>query len=102
MLPVVAGRAETRRQILLYSIVLAPLGASPWLLGYAGLLYGAVSMIGGVAMIALAGRIVTLGDGEGGLPAAKRLFAVSILYLFALFAVLLLDSELGAPGRLVL
>ena len=102
MLPVVAGRAETRRQILLYSIVLAPLGASPWLLGYAGLLYGAVSMIGGAAMIALAGRIVALGDGEGGLSVAKRLFAVSILYLFALFAVLLLDSALGAPGRLML
>jgi protoheme IX farnesyltransferase len=102
MLPVVAGRAETRRQILLYSVVLAPLGASPWLLGYAGLLYGAASMIGGAAMIALASRIVALGDGEGSLSAAKRLFAVSILYLFALFAVLLLDSGLGAPGRLAL
>ena len=41
MLPVVAGEAETRRQILLYSIVLAPIGALPWLFGFAGLLYGA-------------------------------------------------------------
>jgi protoheme IX farnesyltransferase len=102
MLPVVAGRAETRRQILLYSIVLAPLGASPWLLGYAGLIYGVSAIIGGAAMIVLAGRIMALGDGNGGLPAAKRLFAISILYLFVLFAVLLLDSVLGAPGRLVL
>jgi heme o synthase len=102
MLPVVAGRAETRRQILLYSIVLAPLGASPWLLGYAGLIYGVTAIIGGAAMIVLSGRIMALGDGNGGLPAAKRLFAISILYLFVLFAVLLLDSVLGAPGRLVL
>jgi heme o synthase len=102
MLPVVAGRPETRRQILLYSIVLAPIGASPWLLGYAGLIYGVTAILGGAAMIALASRIMALGDGDGGIPAAKRLFGLSILYLFVLFAVLLLDSALGAPGRLVL
>ena len=38
MLPVVAGETETRRQILIYSAVLAPVGALPWLFGYAGLL----------------------------------------------------------------
>ena len=36
MLPVVAGETETRRQILIYSVVLAPVGALPWLIGYAG------------------------------------------------------------------
>jgi UbiA prenyltransferase family len=46
MLPVVAGEAETRRQILLYSLVLAPLGAAPWFLGYAGPLYGVVAVAG--------------------------------------------------------
>ncbi len=102
MLPVVAGRAETRRQIFLYSIVLAPVGVSPWLSGYAGLLYGVTATIGGAAMIVLAGRIMALVDGDGGLVAAKRLFGVSILYLFVLFAVLLVDSALGAPGRLML
>src|SRR5215469_8387594 len=56
MLPVVAGEAETRRQIVLYSLILAPLGASPWLLGYAGPLYGIVAVAGGAAMIALALR----------------------------------------------
>ncbi len=102
MLPVVSGRPETRRQILLYAIILAPVGASPWLLGYAGLLYGATSVAGGAAMVALASRIMALGDGEGDLPAAKRLFGVSIVYLFVLFAVLLLDSSLGSPGRIAL
>jgi heme o synthase len=102
MLPVVSGRAETRRQILLYSMVLTPIGLSPWLLGYAGLLYGITAMIGGAAMVALAGKIMALGDGDGSVPAAKRLFGVSILYLFVLFAVLLLDSVLGGPGRIML
>src|SRR6476660_1087962 len=43
MLPVVAGARETRRQILLYTLLLAPLGVAPWLLGYAGLSYGIVA-----------------------------------------------------------
>jgi protoheme IX farnesyltransferase len=99
MLPVVAGYPETRRQILLYSLVLAPLGASPWLLGYAGLLYGLTAIAAGVLMIWLAVRITTLGDADVGDRAAKRLFGVSILYLFVLFAVLLIDDRLGSPGR---
>jgi len=102
MLPVVAGRAETRRQILLYSIILAPVGASPWLLGYAGLLYGVTAIVAGAAMIGLSLHIMALGDEDEGLRAAKRLFGVSILYLFVLFAVLLIDHLLGAPGRALL
>ena len=57
MLPVVAGAKETRRQILLYAIVLAPIGASPWLLGYAGAAYGAVATASGAFMVALAWRL---------------------------------------------
>jgi heme o synthase len=99
MLPVVAGYPETRRQILLYSMVLAPVGAAPWLFGYAGPLYGVTALIAGVVMIRLSLRIRALGDGDEGFRAAKRLFGVSILYLFMLFAVLLIDDLLGAPGR---
>src|SRR5712672_4080592 len=102
MLPVVAGRAETRRQILLYSIILAPAGASPWLLGYSGLLYGVTAIVAGAAMIGLSLHIMALGDEDEGLRAAKRLFGVSILYLFVLFAVLLIDDLLGAPWRVLL
>ncbi len=57
MLPVVAGDGETRRQILLYTLVLAPLGVAPWLLGYAGPLYGVVALGAGAVMIALALRV---------------------------------------------
>ena len=91
MLPVVAGAAETRRQILIYSLILAPLGAAPWLAGYAGLLYGAVAVVAGAGMVALAVQVKR----ETGLVAAKRLFAFSILYLFVLFAVLLADDRLS-------
>jgi heme o synthase len=99
MLPVVAGYPETRRQILLYSLALAPIGASPWLFGYAGVVYGATAIVAGAVMVWLAVKIRVLGDGVEGDRAAKRLFGVSILYLFALFAVLLIDDRLGAPGR---
>jgi protoheme IX farnesyltransferase len=99
MLPVVAGYPETRRQILLYSLVLAPIGASPWLLGYAGLPYGVTAVGAGVVMVWLSIKIKILGDADEGDRAAKRLFGVSILYLFVLFAMLLIDDRLGAPGR---
>jgi len=102
MLPVVAGHAETRRQILLYSMMLAPVGASPWLLGYSGLLYGVTAIAAGATMIGMSLRIVALGDRDEGARAGKRLFGVSILYLFVLFAVLLIDDRLGAPGRILL
>ena len=91
MLPVVAGDAETRRQILIYSLILAPLGAAPWLAGYAGLFYGVVATAAGIGILALAVQVRR----ESGLVAAKRLFAFSILYLFALFAVLLVDDRLS-------
>jgi len=53
-------------------------------------------------MIGLSLHIMALGDEDEGLRAAKRLFGVSILYLFVLFAVLLIDHLLGAPGRALL
>src|SRR6516164_9032626 len=57
MLPVVAGTDETRRQILLYSIVLMAVGIAPWLLGYRGAVYGTTALVAGMAMVALAARV---------------------------------------------
>jgi heme o synthase len=90
---VVAGAAETRRQILLYTFVLAPIGLAPWLLGYAGPVYGLVAAATGAVMIWLALRVRAERDGH---TASKQMFAFSILYLFLLFAVLLTEHELGA------
>jgi len=98
MLPVVAGLAETRRQILLYTLLLAPLGAAPWFLGYTGLAYGVVALAAGTGMIALALRVRAERDGQqtNNNSASKQLFGFSILYLFVLFAVLLVD-RVAAP-----
>jgi protoheme IX farnesyltransferase len=95
MLPVVAGAAETRRQILLYSLLLVPVGAAPWLLGYADVFYGATALIGGGLMVALAWRLWAEGAGPRAAQTAKRLFGFSILYLFVLFAVLLVEGVLA-------
>jgi protoheme IX farnesyltransferase len=88
MLPVVAGAAETRRQILYYTLVLAPVGVAPWLLGYAGAVYGITAVLAGAAMIGLAVRIRREARGHA---ASRQMFAFSILYLFLLFAMLLVD-----------
>jgi protoheme IX farnesyltransferase len=95
MLPVVAGAAATRRQILIYSLLLLPVGAAPWLLGYAGLVYGIASLVAGALMVAFAWRVWTSTEGVRATSAARQMFAYSILYLFALFAVLLIESVAG-------
>jgi protoheme IX farnesyltransferase len=92
MLPVVSGARETRRQILIYTLILAPLGVAPWLLGFAGPVYGVTAILTGAAMLALVIRLLT----ERSDRAAKHLFAFSILYLFLLFAFLLIDRAVGA------
>jgi protoheme IX farnesyltransferase len=97
MLPVVAGVAETKRQILAHALLLAPVGVSPYLFGYAGLLYGVAAAIAGVTIVALALRLKTATSDNAAHVAAKRLFSFSLLYLFALFAVLLADHWLGRP-----
>jgi protoheme IX farnesyltransferase len=92
MLPVVAGDQETRRQILLYTFLLAPLGVAPWFLGYAGATYGIVALAIGGVMIALAFRVRAERQGH---VASKQLFGFSIVYLFLLFAMLLVDRISG-------
>jgi heme o synthase len=92
MLPVVAGDQATRRQILIYTLILAPLGVTPWLLGYAGPTYGVAALAVGGIMIALALRVRAERSGH---TASKQMFAFSILYLFLLFAMLLVDRMSG-------
>jgi protoheme IX farnesyltransferase len=89
MLPVAAGPVETKRQILLYSILLVTASLLPWVFGFAGAIYGATAAVFGAAMILLALR---LRRSIAERKAAHRLFAFSILYLFALFAMLLADA----------
>jgi heme o synthase len=90
MLPVVAGRAATTRQILIYSVFLVPISLLPWALGFAGAIYGAVSLICGALFVVLAWQLRRAG--ENNRQAAHRLFAFSIVYLFILFAALLASN----------
>jgi protoheme IX farnesyltransferase len=98
MLPVVAGGTETRRQILLYSITLVPVGVAPWLFGYADAVYGITALVAGLFMVAFAWRVRNEREGARADRAAHHLFAFSILYLFVLFAVLLVEGGLGGFG----
>jgi protoheme IX farnesyltransferase len=91
MLPVVAGTQETVRQIRLYAIALFPVGMAPWLIGAAGPLYGVTAAGAGAIMLGLAWSV------RGSGREAKALFGYSILYLFVLFAVLLVDHVLFGP-----
>jgi protoheme IX farnesyltransferase len=99
MLPVVAGKPATARQILLYSLLLVPASMAPWALGFAGTLYGTVAAFGAVIFVALAIQVSRSNGGDR--RAAHRLFAFSIFYLFALFAALLADHRIEA-GAFVL
>ena len=92
MLPVVRGERETRRQILLYTLVLVPLGVAPWLIGLCGPIYGVVAIATGAVMLGLAIRLLS----DRSDRTAKHLFAFSILYLFLLFAFMLIDRAMGA------
>jgi protoheme IX farnesyltransferase len=91
MLPVVAGAQETRRQILIYSLMLVPLAVLPALIGLGGAAYLAASLVLGLAFLALAVDVFVKREGRAADRAARRLFAFSILYLFLLFAVLLAE-----------
>jgi protoheme IX farnesyltransferase len=93
MLPVVAGDSTTRRQILLYTAILAPVGIAPWFFGYTGALYGATAVAAGAIMIVLAWQV--LRERRPADRASRNLFAFSILYLFVLFAVLLVERGWG-------
>jgi protoheme IX farnesyltransferase len=94
MMPVVKGKASTRRQILAYALALLPAGMAPAFIGLGGPLYLAVSVLGGLAMVAGAFAVLREKD-ETREPTARRLFAVSICYLFALFASLIAEHVLG-------
>jgi protoheme IX farnesyltransferase len=90
ILPVVGGRAATTRQILIYSVLLVPVSVLPWVLGFAGTMYGVVALACGAILIVLALRLRK--STESDRQAAHRLFVFSICYLFALFAALLASN----------
>jgi protoheme IX farnesyltransferase len=93
MMPVVAGEVSTRWQVLLYTLVLVPLGIAPWALGFAGPVYGTVASVTGAIMLGLAVQV--LRERSPAERASRNMFAFSILYLFLLYAVLLVERGWG-------
>jgi protoheme IX farnesyltransferase len=95
MLPVTHGAKETRRQILVYTLMVAPFGLAPVATGLGGMIYLVVASLGGVAFVWGALRVFMSRagepDGRLDLRRAHVLFGISILYLFALFAALLVE-----------
>ncbi len=95
MLPNVAGEKSTRRHIFAYSLILAPVGVLPYALGFASPAYGVMSALLGLNFLRLAFRVLQMPDGDVAMVPAKKLFAFSIVYLFALFAWLLVEGVLS-------
>ena len=91
MLPVVAGKDETRKQIVIYSALLVPLALAPAFVGIAGGLYALLAIVLGAIFLALALALYRTREGREADRAARQLFAFSILYLFGLFAMLLVE-----------
>jgi protoheme IX farnesyltransferase len=83
----VAGARATKKQMLVYTVLLVPLALAPWVLGIAGALYAAAAAVLGALFILAAVRVWF----DSGERAARQMFAFSILYLFLLFTLLIID-----------
>jgi protoheme IX farnesyltransferase len=100
MLPVVAGARATRRQIVLYTLLLVPLSLAPWLIGFSGRVYGLAAIVLGFGLLIGVWRVATDRQDASGVSQtndapARAAFKYSILYLFALFAALAVDRLAG-------
>jgi heme o synthase len=100
MLPVVAGPDRTRLEILLYTLALVPLGLAPYLLGFASAFYGAAAVVLGAAFLWFSWRVYALREGAAASKAAWRLFGFSIVYLFLLFSIVVIERLLAIAGVL--
>ncbi len=91
MLPVVAGPRETKRQMVIYTLLLLPVALAPTLLGAVGWVYGAVALALSLGFIGHAIAVWRTADDETAFGAARRMFRYSLIYLAAVFAALPVD-----------
>jgi protoheme IX farnesyltransferase len=100
MLPVVSGARETRKQIVLYTLLLVPVSVAPWLLHYTGPVYGLSALVLGLGFLATVWRVWRDEQDPTGVSLtrdvpAKQCFKYSIIYLFVLFGALVVDRLVG-------
>jgi len=100
MMPVVAGEKSTRRQILVYALLLLPLSAAPWWIGGTGALYGITALVLSVLFVLLSVRVgIRQRSGtDDPMLEERQLFKYSIVYLFVIFAALVADRWLLVQG----
>ncbi|WP_159590693.1 heme o synthase [Chelativorans xinjiangense] len=98
MMPNVAGEEHTKRQIFAYAVLVAASGVLPSVLGFAGMAYGAVAAVLGGGFVWYSWHVLRMDEGDRAMGPAKALFAYSLVYLFAIFAALLVDGMISRIG----
>ena len=91
MMPVVAGPRETKRLMVIYTLLLLPVALAPTLLGAVGWVYGAVALALSLGFIGHAIAVWRTADDETAFGAARKMFRYSLIYLAVLFAALPVD-----------
>ena len=92
MLPVTAGEGETRRQIVIYTVLTVIASLAPLPLGFAGIPYALVALLSGAAFLYYAVAVLRA---PGDHKVAMKLFGFSILYLFLIFAAFIAETAFG-------
>jgi protoheme IX farnesyltransferase len=91
MMPNVCGEAVTKTQIVIYAVLTAIIGVVPTALGFASTVYGVFAAVLGLIFIWYSLGVHRMPEGDARMLPAKKLFAFSILYLFAIFSALMID-----------
>jgi protoheme IX farnesyltransferase len=99
MMPNVKGADRTRLEILVYALILVPVGLAPWATGMGGGLYAVVAIVAGAGLAWMAMRVYRIREGALANKASMQLFGFSILYLFLLFTALIVEHGFGLIER---
>ena len=98
MMPNVAGVESTKRQVFIYAVATALVGVLPYFMGFAGVIYGVLSAGLGLGFVWYAFRVLRMPPQDTSMKAAKAMFGFSLIYLFGLFAILLVDGFIASIG----
>lgn len=88
MLPVAAGEATTKWQMLAYTLILLPVAVAPSMLGLTGWIYGVSALVLSGFFVFTAIRVLQ----DKTLKSARLMFGYSVFYLFAIFLALMIDA----------
>ncbi len=101
MMPNVAGEASTKNQMIVYAVLTAIIGVAPSFTGLAGIGYGIFAAVLGVIFVGCSISVRRMPEGDARMVPAKKMFAYSVFYLFAIFSGLLADHLSVGVARFV-